>query len=160
MNETTRKHLENMHACEDAVEWASEQSSLRQAWRVCKRGDWMLWYAARVGMDHKRLVWVACQCARLALKHVPDGEERPRKAIELAERWASGERVTSSQLRRTACAAHAAYVGAYDAAADAAYVAYDAAAYAAADAYARTKVLARCATLVRREWPTLPMGDA
>ncbi len=35
-------------------------------------------------------VWSACACARDALRFVPEGEERPRLAIEASERWVLG----------------------------------------------------------------------
>jgi len=55
------------------------------------RGDWALEWLVKQGVDHRAVVLAACECARLALVHVPDGEERPRKAIEAAEAWARGE---------------------------------------------------------------------
>ena len=166
--------LVDLEACEDAVEWARTQPSLTQAWRRCTRGDWMLWYASlQDNVARKRLVWVACQCARLSLKHVPDGENRPRIAIETAEAWTRGDAI----LREVRAAAYAADDAAYAAdaadAADAAYAAANAAdaAYAAYAAYAaacaaanaayaanaatETATLAECARIVRREWPTI-----
>lgn len=168
--------LVELGACEDAVEWCRTQPSLRQAWRVCRRGDWMLWYAERVGVELRRLVWVACQCARLTLRHVPDGEPRPRRAIEAAEAWAEGrDWVTLADVRAAAAEAAAAARWAETTApwpAEAAWAAAEAAwaseaatfaaeaATAAAEAahteVAEADVLAECATICRREWPTLP----
>ena len=159
--------LTEMHACFEAVEWVGDMS-LRQAWRRCKRGDWMLWLAVRRGVDRKEIVWVACQCARLALKHVPEGEERSRLAVETAEAWTRGE-VSDQEVRRAADTTYvAAYAAVYAAAAyaadaDAADAATSAAIYAAtyaaaAAAAAREKVLAECATICRRQWSTLPGG--
>jgi len=39
-----------------------------------------------------RRAWVlaVCECARLSLVHIPEGEDRPRIAIEAAEAWARG----------------------------------------------------------------------
>jgi hypothetical protein len=102
----------------------------------------LLWLAARVHLDRKRLVQAACACARQALQYIPAGEERPRLAIETAEAWARGE-ATIEELRKAAGAANAAanaaayayaaaWAGAaYAAAANAAYAA-NAAAWAAA----------------------------
>jgi hypothetical protein len=97
------------------------------------------------GSDERRpLVLAACECARLALPYVPNGETRPLAAIKAAERWAHGkgifqrwfmrvpwQSVTLEQVQRAADdAAHAA--SAADPAADtAAYAAY----YAAHAAY-------------------------
>jgi hypothetical protein len=95
----------------------------------------MIWLATKAGVDRKALVLVACGCARLSLVHVPSGEDRPRIAIETAERWARGDMTTTIDMIR------AAYADADDAADDAyadanpaysAAYAADAAAYAAA----------------------------
>jgi hypothetical protein len=124
--------LHDLDACDDALAWAEGYDSLDAAWAACERGDWMLWLAGRVagppGDDTRRpLVLAACACARLALPYVPDGEERPLRAIEIAEAWARGDAgVTLEQVRYAAEAA-----AAYAAEAAAAYAAYAAAAYAA-----------------------------
>ena len=121
-----QNHLTTLGACPEAIEWVGAYSSLQDAWDACERADWLLWYAARRGVDRKLLVRAACACARTALLHIPPGEDRPRIAIEMAERWASGApAATLKDLRAAADAANAA--------ADAAY-AYAYAAYAAADA--------------------------
>jgi hypothetical protein len=128
---TLSKKLESMNACPEAVEW-TKGKSLSEAWRGCKRADWMLWLLGRmVGNKgwptHKQVVLLACDCAELALRHVPDDETRPAEAIRAARRWCRG-RATIEKVRRAAYAAYAA-----DAAAEAARAAY-AAAFAAADA--------------------------
>ena len=126
-------------ACRPALEWLQART-LAEAWEQSERGDWLLWLAAKAGVDRRRLVMAACACARLALVHVPPGEERPRVAIETAEAWCRGE-ATIEQVRKACRNADAAYdaaadaaAAAYDAAADAAYDAAYVAAYVAADA--------------------------
>ncbi len=124
-------------ACRPALEWLQART-LAEAWEQSERGDWLLWLAAKAGVDRRRLVMAACACARLALVHVPPGEERPRVAIETAEAWCRGE-ATIEQVRKASRNVDAAYAAAAAAdadaadAADAAYAAYaaDAAAYAA-----------------------------
>ncbi len=144
-----------LRPCADAQEWILSVSggTPSQAWARCPRGDWMLWLAARAEVDRRLVVLAACECARLALPYVPSGEDRPRAAIETAERWTRGE-ATMAEVRGAAAyayaAAYAAYAAAY--AADAAAYAADAAAYAAA-AYARTRALRKCAAIVRRHIP-------
>jgi len=138
---TWQDNLVRLSACNEAVEWAQNYETFPAAWKACKRGDWMLWLAARSGVDRKVLVLAACACARTALKYVAKGEERPRVAIETAERWARGE-VTIAEVIAAAYAAYSAYTtyavyAAYaaDAVYAAAYAAYAAdadAAYAAA----------------------------
>jgi hypothetical protein len=176
MNEKVVKWLEGLHACPEAVEWVAKQTTTKQAWQDCKRGDWMLWLLGKLSgkpgsAARKNLVLAACGCARLSLKYVSKGEERPRIAIEKAEKWAHGK-ATLDEVRDAAYAAadsadyaddaYAAYA-AYAAAANAAYAAANAAyaaanaAYAAyADADAKTKTFAKCADIVRKHYPTPP----
>src|SRR5690349_17926772 len=73
--------LESMNACRYAREWIGDRT-LAKAWNECPRADWLLWFAARRGVDKKKIVLAACACARLALKFVRAGEDRPRLAIE------------------------------------------------------------------------------
>ena len=161
-NVQTIELLKRLGACSSASSWLGARD-MATAWRECPRGDWLLWLAANL-LDRKIVVRVACLCARLALPHVPAGETRPLAAIELAERWASGdETVTAHQLR---CAAYFTYLGApahashashaYDAcAACAAYAAYSLAddpddTCAAYAAYAASAAKSTCADIVRQ----------
>ena len=118
-------------ACPEAMRWLATQIDPATAWETCKRPDWMIWLAARRGVDRKTIVRVACACARTSLRFVPEGEDRPRLAIETAERWCD-DRATIEEVRAAAYAAAYAAAAAYADADDAAY----AAAYAAAAAYA------------------------
>ena len=104
------KPIEQLGACSYALVWAEKFDSLDEAWAKCERGDWMLWLAGRLfdkqgSPEHKALVFAACQCARLALPYVSQGEERPRLAIEAAEAWTRGE-ATLDEVRKAAYAAH------------------------------------------------------
>jgi hypothetical protein len=171
-------------ACKEAVIWARTQESPQQAWDACERGDWMLWLLGKHNADRKTLVLAACRCARLALKYVPKGEERPLQAIETAEKWARGV-ATIEEVRRdastasaatsaadaAACAARAAAdaSSAADAAACAARAAADAssaadaAACAAADASfvaAYNSILLEEAKIVRKYFPKYPLRKA
>ena len=163
---TTIDKLRKLHACSDAVEWAETQADPQTAWDGCERADWMLWLCGKLSGEpgseaRKPLVLAACECARLALKHVPKDEHRPLKAIETAEAWARNEGPTLDDVRYAAAAADAAYAAyaAYADAADAAaaYAAYAAYADAAdADAAARRVVLNQCADIVRKHYPKAP----
>jgi hypothetical protein len=127
--------LKELGACSEAVGWAQDKS-FHVVWTTCKRGDWLLWLCGimadkRGWPTRKQLVLAACACAETALKYVPAGEERPRKAIETARAWTRGE-ATIEEVRAAANAANAAYAAAYAAnAANAAANAAYAAAYAA-----------------------------
>jgi hypothetical protein len=164
--------LTELNACSKATAWAKGKS-LAVVWKTCKRGDWLLWLCGKMAdkpnwPTHKEVVLAACDCAELALKHVPEGEDRPRKCIETTRAWAAGIATLDEvrTARRAAyaadaadaadAAAYAAYAAAYAAYA-AAYAAYaaDAARAAAYAAYAaatraRTKTLAKCTVLVRK----------
>ncbi len=144
------KHEELKYACREAREWAERFDSLEEAWLVCERGDWMIWWLNSVlpdgGREDKRHQ-IACDCAEHALRLIPGGENRPRRAIETKRRWCAGE-ATDDELRESRCAAAAAaaayaaaaaayaYAAAVAAAADAAYAAAAADAADAAAAYA------------------------
>ena len=140
-NQSLVEFLKRNHACGESLQWLGDRD-LVQTWADCERGDWLLWLAAKAGIDCKRLVMAACACARLSLMHVRVGEERPRIAIETAEAWCRGEATIEQvrEARKNAAARAAAGTGpagaAGDAAATAAYAATRAATYAAA--YAAT----------------------
>ena len=133
-------YLRSLGACPEAREWAEPYATLAEAWVACERADWLLWYAGKRGVDRKILVRAACACARTVLPYVPVGEDRPHRAIEMAERWCDG----LATLQEVGAAAYAAYAAA-DAAAYAAYAAaYSANAYAA-----RSKAHLEMCVLVR-----------
>jgi hypothetical protein len=145
---TTAELLADLDACGESFTWAADYPDPRDAWDHCPRGDWLLWVAHRLarrdwllwvahrlGVSRKLVVLAACDCARTALRYVPEGEGRPRLAIETAEAWCRGE-ATEKEAREAAnAAAHAAGLAA-DAAAYAANATYaaNAAAHAAAHA--------------------------
>jgi hypothetical protein len=155
------KLLSRLGACREAIAWVGDMPSKR-AWETCERGDWLLWLSARVGVDRKLVVLAACDCAELALKHVPAGENRPREAIETARAWTRGE-ANIEQVRDAAAAADAAAAyaaAAADAAGAAAYAAEAAADAADAAGAARTKVRRQCADLVRARIPWTKVAAA
>ena len=139
-----RDRLVKMGACEDAVAWVGDRN-ITAAWAECQRADWMLWLAGRV-VKRPLIVLAACACARTALRYVPTDENRPRVAIETAERWARGEATIAEVRSATADADAYAYAAAYTAATyTAATCAYAAAATVCAAA-AATCATATCAT--------------
>ena len=102
-------------------DWVLEQSDARVVLRTVTRAD------------RRVAVWLVCAVARTALRYVPAGEDRPRLAIETAERWVRGA-ATKEECggAADAAAANAAASAAADAAdANAAADAAAAAAYAA-----------------------------
>jgi len=149
------ERLEKLNACADAVEWAREYPSLQAAWDACERADWMMWLLGRLSgppgsPSRKRVVALACKCARTAWKWMPTAA---RECIRTTEAYLRGE-------ARLDDVREAAYAYAYaDAAYAAAAAAYDAA-YAAdaADAYdaAYDSALRKMADMMRRERPSAP----
>jgi hypothetical protein len=87
------KIMADFNACSNAIKWAKDQpdEAAENIWNKCGRPDWMLWLAGRADIDRKVLVTAVCQVARTALKYVPEGEDRPLKAIEAAEGWVEGK---------------------------------------------------------------------
>ena len=82
-----QEHLSDISACTGARHWARERTAA-QAWSECTRPDWLLWWAAHTPANkHVDIVRAACDCARLVLYLIPPEEDRPRLAIEAAERW-------------------------------------------------------------------------
>jgi hypothetical protein len=109
MQIATSPLLVRLNACAAAREWASDFPSLADAWAACPRGDWLLWLAGHLKIPRPLLVLAACACARTVLHLIPEGEERPRVAIETAEAWARGGDNAPS-LDDVHEAGHAAYI--------------------------------------------------
>jgi hypothetical protein len=145
-------------ACLDARIWAKTQPDLETAWRECKRSDWMLWLLAwtTLSQDDPRLRLMACDFAEAVLIYVPAGEDRPRRAIECARRFAAGD-ATRAEMD----AAGAAGDAARDAAGAAAWAAR-AAAWAAAGAAARAAARAAAGAARDAAWDAArdAAGDA
>ena len=171
--------LKALRPCGEAVAWLESTGlSGQAAWEACERADWMLWLASKCQIDRLVLVRAACACARTALAYVTKGEDRPRIAIETAERWCDG-RATIDDVRAhaaaaadaaaaahaaaaaAAAAADAADAAAADAAHAAAYTAHAAAdaAHAAAAAKVRLTALRDMAAIVRQHIPQCPLKE-
>ena len=92
MEPTFKDFLIKNSACGEAVVWANGKTE-KQSWQKCQRADWMIWYLGKkLGTpgypDINQIVLLACWCARRSLRFVPEGEDRPRLAIEAAEKCA------------------------------------------------------------------------
>jgi hypothetical protein len=92
MKKVTIKTLTDLGACEEAVAEARAKLprgglSQKTFLRRIPRADWLIWYLDKAGLaDRTTLISCACLCARRSLRFVPAGEDRPRLAIEAAER--------------------------------------------------------------------------
>ena len=136
--------LENLNACEDSIEWLSTQDNLQQAWEDCERGDWLLWLAARLKINERKLFLAKGLVVEQVIHLMND--ERSIEAVKATIDYGRGK-ISKDELSAddaaTNVAAYANAAGAYSA--YAAYAAYTdaaatdnaAAAYAnAAAAYA------------------------
>lgn len=95
----------------DARKWIDTippERSPEDSYAACERGDWLIWLAARAGVDRRLVTLATCDCARTGLVHIPEGEDRPRRAIDVAEAWARGK-ATLDEVRRVEVDAYAAY---------------------------------------------------
>jgi len=123
----TKQQIVNSEPCSDGLEFAKSCNyNMVEIYENCERGDWMIWLLRKAkAIDKQQTVGIACLCARRSLvifeKEYPK-ENRPRLAIEAAEKWVKNPTKENQKI----CDA-AAYAAAYAAAAYAA-------AYAAADA--------------------------
>ena len=128
-----KEKLKEMNACQEAIDWVGNRT-LKQAWDECERGDWMLWFASKSGVELQPLTLAKARCAKLVIHLMKD--ERSIRAVEVAERFGLGK-ATREELD---CAADAAYATAYGA---------YAVASAVASAAARTQILSECADICR-----------
>ena len=123
--------IEKYKPCIEAIKYRKKFKTFKEAWDNCPRGDWMLWIAAKLEVNHRQLTLAKAYCTETVIHLMKD--ERSIQAVKVAKRYGRN-RATKGQLKDAADAA----ADAYDVYADAAaYAAYDAAyAACAADAYA------------------------
>ena len=150
----TKDWLKKQDACEDAVTrfcevYPAGAAALNDVIQRLDRADWLMWLLGHTGTPHKEMVRIACLCARRALRHVPDGETRPLRAIEAAEAWVA--KPSDAAARNAGAAADAAWAA--RAAADAAGAAAWAAAWSAwaAGAAAEAAEHKAMCEMIRRE---------
>ena len=99
--------LVKLGACSEARDWARGKT-LREVWKTCKRGDWMLWLAARYGdVPLKTLVAIACDEADPAMAYVPACETRPQGCLAMTRRRLKNE-ATIEEVKAAKAAAWAA----------------------------------------------------
>ena len=75
--------LTHMGACHEAVEWVGNRT-IQQAWRACKRSDWMLWLLKQIARDDPRHRLAAADFAKRVWHLIPD------EPTKLAAAWAIG----------------------------------------------------------------------
>jgi len=99
------QHLEDLGACAPAIEFAAGKTA-KETWDNCVRPDWLLWWAARTNTnDARAIVRCAVIAARKVLPLVVAGEDRPRLAIEAAEKWVDTPTPDNAKAARAAAEA-------------------------------------------------------
>jgi hypothetical protein len=91
-----KKQLMDMDACDEAIAWVGDRT-LTEAWALCPRGDWMLWWLGMMAGDpmwptHQEVVRHTCVVVRKAVEFIPEitgNKVLFSKAIETTELWAS-----------------------------------------------------------------------
>ena len=97
----------------EASDWGRRYADdLGHAWAECPRGDWLLWAAAILEVDHATITRATLACARWALELLPEAEDEDRLGgiLALAERWCQGE-ASSEECRDSAREVLAIYQG-------------------------------------------------
>ena len=141
--------LISLDACRDGQHFA-QGKTIEDVVKTCPRGDWLLWFSAKIDIDKKRIVLAKARCAKTVVHLMKD--QRSINAVAVAELYGSGL-ISFGRLKSAADAAAAATAAAVDAAVDAAaYAAYAAAAVdAAVDAAAYDAYAAAAAADARKE---------
>jgi hypothetical protein len=108
--------LKKYRPCKGGLNYYEGQKTSIEAWENCKRGDWMLWAAAKLGVDERKLFLAKGKCAETVIHLMKDN--RSKKAVKAAIEYGLG--LTTKEDLAAAAAAAAAYAAAY-----AAYVSND-----------------------------------
>jgi hypothetical protein len=78
--------LMDVEACAQARDWAEGRTPSR-AWAECQRGDWMIWFAARMGVDGRLVTDTLCDVIVWAMEVEPMGDPRLTRPIDGLRRW-------------------------------------------------------------------------
>jgi hypothetical protein len=133
--------LKELNTCNEAMEWVGDRT-IEQAVTDCHRGDWLLWFGQKIGIDHRKLTLAKGHCAN-TVRHLMK-DKRSIKGVDASIAYGDGK-IGKEELIAAYDAADDAYNDAYNAydpynayedaytvACAAAYTDLDAAAYTAA----------------------------
>ena len=83
------------------AEWAASrpEASFYDLWEEIIDPEWLVRLAKIGGATQQQVTLAVCAVARLCLHLVPEWENRPRIAIETAEKWCRGE-ATQRKVRK------------------------------------------------------------
>jgi len=94
--------LNELGACEDAMEWLFSQTTLEEAWENCTRGDWLLWLVAALDVNERKLLLVKGLVARQVIHLMND--KRSIAAVRAALDYGKG-RIGKDELEKAALTA-------------------------------------------------------
>ena len=84
--EWLKEHSACKAGCKRAVSILKDGMPLSEFVKKFTRADWLVWTLDKAGvLTYRQKVLLACMYARGVLHLIPEGEERPRLAIEAAE---------------------------------------------------------------------------
>ena len=75
--------------CDDGLAYCESRASFEEAWRDCERGDWMLWLAAHLKIDRRKLARAMALCANTVRHLMKDAGYE--KAVDDVLAYADGE---------------------------------------------------------------------
>lgn len=92
--------LKKLDACQDSSNWFEySEFEPEQAWNQCPNPYWLAWLSRELKVDQHKILSAACECAKAVIHLISEEEQRPRQALELADRWLAGEDVSVSQFK-------------------------------------------------------------
>ena len=109
-----KKHLVFLtihEACPTFLSWAGTQPDLETLWASCHRGDWLLWLAEALEVDHRKIIMTNALCAHTVIHLMKD--KRSRDAVRAAFLYGRGK-ITRDELTKHAWLASAALDDAFD----------------------------------------------
>ena len=89
--------LESLDACSMALQWSENREVNESAWLACSRGEWLLWFAEKIGIDKNLIILAVCDCADSVIHLFPENEKHLKNAIKTMRALAVGQ-VTKKEL--------------------------------------------------------------
>jgi hypothetical protein len=105
MKNIKKFNITRFSPCYEGREYYESKASFEKAWNDCKRGDWMLWIAAKLEIDRKLIVKAAALCAN-TVRHLME-DKRSTDAVDACFRYAAGEIGESEMIEYARAAAYA-----------------------------------------------------
>jgi len=143
------KKIKKLNACPSSIKWLSSQTTLKQAWENCTRGDWLLWLIAALDVNERKLFLAKGLIAHEIIHSMND--ERSIAAVQAAIDYGRSI-IDKDELEKAAddaldaVVASIAYSNTIDATYDTITAAAEYAAYAATNAAADATSAAAYAT--------------